>query len=657
MNTLPTDIIALDTETQGLGRDAKLLGISWADASGSGAEAWTDESASVWSQRIEGRNVVMHNAAFDVPVLERNGLVIDNPHDTMVLAHVNDPSHESYSLRECAMREGTAMKQDFAPEDGWESAEWTDEMASYAEADAVATYELYHKYKAQLERDPKALRHYLTIEHPYSVVIREMERVGFTLDLPKLERVRQHLQRKAAGLERVMGKVAGFVPTPAKRYSNETLMGTYVTEEGGLIPAVTTYTTVRSGGACWVKDRALTKQTNREMKLFSKGETYLPSKFEKSVVVYEHCPLVPFNANSGAQIAERLTTLYGWEPAKFTKTGQPATGGEILEDLSYPLARMLTEYATTVKVLGSFIEPFSQKHDDGVLRGRFKQTGTRTGRLSSSDPNLQNIPTRSALGQHVRSLVIAPEGHVIVGIDLSNIEGRLLGEYLARIVGDFSMVEIFEAGIDFHQANADNWGVSRPDAKTLLYAVVYGAGPEKVGHGDKERGKKLMASLEKNAPGIFELKERIWEEARKRDGILHTLFGRRLVYSDIILDNAIETAKRLKKDKPDDYRDVSVKGLARSLVSRAERQIVNALLQGTAADVLKILTLEVRPQIHRANGMIAASVHDELLNYVPSDYAPWVRDQLTKAFTSDTMLKYAPITGDAAIGKSWKEVH
>lgn len=661
MNDKPRMII--DLETQGLGTKPTILGVAWAThefISEHGADEWFDlpEQREILQGWLDTHVAVFHNAPFDVRVLREHGFTVTDFEDTMLLAHVNDPSHEEYSLNACLERAGLESKLEYAPPEGWDNAHWTDEMAEYAAWDAHQTELLYTAERDKLEQDAKALHHYETIERPYQDVILEFERTGFTLDLAKLERVRLHLQRKAAGLERVMSRVAGFIPTEAKRYSNETIMGyAYKAPEGDWIPATTTYTTVRSGGACWVADRALTKQTNRDMKLFDKGETYLPAKFEKSAVMYEHCPLVPFNPNSGAQVAERLQTLYGWEPAKFTKTGIPSTTGEILEDLDYPLAKMLTEYATTVKVLGSFIEPFSQKHDDGVLRGRFKQTGTRTGRLSSSDPNLQNIPTRSALGQHVRSLIVAPEGYVIVGIDLSNIEGRVLAEYLARIVGDFSMVEIFAAGTDFHQSNADNWGVSRSDAKTLLYAVIYGAGPEKVGKGDKERGKKLMASLERNAPGIFELKERIWEEARNRGGVLHTLFGRRLVYRDIIPAEAEKTAKRLKREKPEDYADVSAKQLARSLVSRAERQIVNAVLQGTAADVLKILTLEVRPQIHRAKGLMAAAVHDELLNYIPEMYAPWVRDTLTTAFTSDTMFKYAPISGDAAIGNSWKEVH
>lgn len=652
--------IIIDLEAQGLGTKPKILGVAWAFPEGEyGSFQWHDREyqRKGLQDTFDTHVAVFHNAPYDVRVLTEHGFHVPDFEDTMLLAHVNDPSHEEYSLNACLERAGEDVKIDFKPEGGWDTAEWDEEMAEYAAWDGRQTARLYVKYRDELALDEKALHHYETIERPYQHIILEMERTGFTLDLDKLERVRLHLQRKAAGLERVMGKVAGYVPTEPKKYSQTVPIGTYVTEEDGLKPEMTTYTTTRSGGACWVADRALIRQTNRDMKLFEKGEYYLPAKLEKSLVVFEHCPLVPFNANSGAQVAERLTTLYGWEPAKFTKTGQPSTTGEILEDLDYPLARMLTEYATTVKVLGSFIQPFSEKHENGVLRGRFKQTGTRTGRLSSSDPNLQNIPTRSALGQHVRSLVVAPEGYVIVGIDLSNIEGRVLAEYLMRIVGDDSMVEIFRAGTDFHQSNADSWGVSRNDAKTLLYAVIYGAGPEKVGRGDKKRGKKLMMSLERNAPGIFELKERIWQAARERDGVLHTLFGRRLVYREIVESNALATARRLKKEKPEDYADVSIKGLARSLMSRAERQIVNAALQGTAADVLKILTLQVKPDIVRARAVIAAAVHDELLNYCPVAYAPWLRDRLSDAFTSDTMFKYAPIAGDAAIGHAWSQVH
>jgi DNA polymerase-1 len=166
-----------------------------------------------------------------------------------------------------------------------------------------------------------------------------------------------------------------------------------------------------------------------------------------------------------------------------------------------------------------------------------------------------------------------------------------------------------------------------------------------------------MASLERNAPGLLELKERTFEAARNRDGVIHTLFGRRLCYPDIVPEYATETAKRLKSEKPEDYADITANKLGSSLVSRAERQIFNALLQGTAADVLKILTLKSRPYVHRAGGRLAAAVHDELVIPTPEKYAPWLRDQLTDIFSSTNPLKHCPVTGEAAIGETWQQIH
>lgn len=657
MTTKPRAYI--DLETRGLGPKPTILGVAWAIGDDAGADEWFDtpEQRAILQDVLDNHTTVYFNTPFDVRVLREHGFQVEDFEDTKVIAHCVDPGHEEYTLSACLLRAGLDDKLDYKPEGGWDDAIWTGEMAEYALQDVVQTKALDEQLRAELQSDPKAWHHYETIEKPYADVILLMEATGFYLDLDKLERVKQHLTRKAAGLERVMKRMAGYVPTEAKRYSQETLMGTYVTEEDGLIPAVTTYTTVRSGGACWLADRVHLRQTNREMKLFSKGETYLPAKFEKSVVKYENCPLQEFNPNSGAQVAERLQTLYGWEPVKFTKTGVASTAAEVIEDLDYPLARMVSEYATTQKVLGSFIEPFSHMHVDGVLRGRFNQTGTRTGRLSSSSPNLQNIPTRSTLGQHVRSLVVAPPGHVLVGIDLANIEARLLAEYLARVTGDMSMVQIFLDGIDFHQANADAWGLPRPDAKTALFALIYGAGPEKLGKGDKQRGLQIMAKLEENAASIFALKAATFEAAKRRDGVIHTLFGRRLVYREITEEGAMYTATRLKKEKPEDYADIGVKRLAKSLTSRTERQIFNAALQGTAADILKILTLRVMPAIRRAGARLAAAVHDELIIITPEAYASWLRDQLTAAFTDATMLKYTPVAGDAAIGNAWSEIH
>lgn len=644
------DIIVVDLETRGLRRGVPILGLAWADATGSGAEQWTgsEEQVARWQHVFDTKTLVFHNGKFDVRVLREHGFTIrpGSYHDTQIMAYVLDPTHDSYSLKNCAIREGVSQKLDYAPEGGWDNAVWDEQMAEYAEGDGVAEYELYHVYRERLAADQQALEHYLSIELPFVEVILEMEETGFTLDLPALERLRTELVQQTDELRLAMHLEAGMVPGDTVEYKTRTPLGV---ASGGM----TGINTLAARPYCRLQDKELGR--------CFKGEWRLAKKFEHvdRDVIFDHCKIVEFNPNSGHHIAERLTTLYGWVPTEFTPTKSPKTDAETLGYVSetMPLAKYLVEYAEVNKVLTSFIEPFSTMHDNGVLRANFNQTVTKTGRLSSSNPNLQNVPTRSTLGERVRKLIVAPEGYSIVGIDLSNIEGRLLAEYLALKMGDMGMVETFISGVDFHQANADRWGVSRNDAKTLLYASLYGAGPAKIGGGDKAKGKALLKTLEQNAPSMFELKERAWKGAANTGGILHTLFGRRLVYPDIIPEQALRHAKALKRDDPEKYASDKVEQLARGLTARAQRQVFNALLQGTAADIIKWLTIEAMPLIYQAQGYLAAQVHDEILVYVPTEYAPWLRQQLTDLFTTTELLSYVPVVGTAKIGLSWLQAH
>ena len=642
-------MLTIDLETQGLGNKPKILGIAWAFSSTlSGASEYREEDAPLWQHLFNTHVVCVFNAPFDIRVLRQHGFTVPNFVDAKLLCHAWDSQHDSYSLNDCLMREGLEVKKEFSPPGGWDNAIWSEEMEEYAEHDALQTHRLYESVWGRMQSDSKALKHYLEIEVPYQEVVLHMEANGMPLDLEKLDRVHSHLFKKVAGLRSVMQHIAGHIPTQAKEYSNKTLLGV------GL--EMTTYNTVRSHYACDIADRDKCKVNNRTNKLFKKGELYLPKAYELSEIVYSHCPLIPFNPNSGEHIAERLTTLYGWEPEAFTPTGKPATGAEHLSVLNYHLAQMLCTYAELQKVLSSFVEPFKERHVDGVLRGRFNQTGTRTGRLSSSEPNLQNIPAKGALGKAVRSLISAPQGYSLVDIDLSNIEGRVLAEYLSRIEGDHSMTEVFVSGVDFHQANADAWGVSRRDAKTLLFATLYGAGPEKIGGGDKERGKALLAQLEANAPALFNLKARVLEEARARGGVIHTLFGRRLVYPELLHDNALVLAHRLQDEKPEEFGRVPDWRLAQSFVSKSERQIFNALLQGTAADVLKLLTLRVMSS-KMSSQLLCAAVHDELLMLTPSHSARQLALTLNSIFCDNKLFRFCPITGQSQIGQRWSEIH
>jgi DNA polymerase-1 len=248
--------------------------------------------------------------------------------------------------------------------------------------------------------------------------------------------------------------------------------------------------------------------------------------------------------------------------------------------------------------------------------------------------NLQNIWSSGEIGDTIRSLVTAPPGYKIVDIDLSNIEARVLAHYLSKVFG-FNMLseEFAKPDADLHQANANAWGCSRPEAKTLLFALLYGAGPGKIAIQlgcTLDHAKTLIEGVYAGMP-IKQLKEMLWKTCRQRKGIIYTAMGRRLYYPHI---NSKDFSKR----------------------SQAERQTFNALLQGSAADVLKILTLSILPFAHGVCAFLAGSIHDELLFYCPEAQAPRLAEYLTEQFKAP-LLSHCPIAGEAKIGNTWLEVH
>ena len=288
------------------------------------------------------------------------------------------------------------------------------------------------------------------------------------------------------------------------------------------------------------------------------------------------------------------------------------------------------------------------------------------------------MPSGGAYGHLIRSLVIAPEGNDIVGIDLSNIEGRVLAHYLAMAMGDHSMADIFANGLDFHSMNVVNWGLApgftyeqirdkvdatakaaRNSAKTLLYASLYGAGPEKIGQGDKKKGLALLRTLEENAPAMIALKEQVWDTCARNGGVIHDFFGRRLVYRNMVPEHAMKEAKEMiEADEANKLFSHNPKKIAKMLESRAKRQVFNSLLQGTAASVLKIITLSVfkRRDAEGFSTRFCAPVHDELQMYSLVGETRRLKRMLEEEF-SMPLLTHCDIMGEAAHGKSWGETH
>lgn len=593
--------IALDTETKGLAAKLDAAIPVWCAAF---SERGKDSYCLPWNaakheieRLLDDPEVtfVFWNAAFDVAVLRVHG--VDVPpgryNDGMVMSYVWEPAGE-HSLREWGIRLGM-HKGDFHD---FESG-YSDEMASYCITDTQITLTAFEELKTSLESDPEALDLYLDVELPFIEVIIEMESVGLYIDKKRLPEARQQIKEKL--------------------FDIHTSIETLIPEIPG-------------------KLRELKKKKRDDQLQLKDVRLEFIEERPGSVFVYQEYK--PFNPNSGDQIAQVLMSQ-GWEPKNFSETGKPQTGAGILEDLDaekYPVVPYLLENALLSKIDGTFLSAFDEMSDEhSVLRGSFNQCITLTGRLSSSKPNLQNIPTKGELGQLCRSLVCTPnpEKLKIVSGDLSNIEGRVLAAYLLEVLDDDRLAKVFQKGEDFHSSNAELIGVTRSVAKTLLYAIAYGAGFKKIARTlsvSEKEAKRVMQSLNNKFPALPKLKQWSIEETKRNKGVFHTKFGRRLVYKSVLSSDSEKS-------------------------SRSERQIFNAVLQGTAADIIKKLTIDSFDLIYEYGGRIAASVHDELLIYCPAGTAQELAETLTSVWSSSDYLGSVPITAEFKIGNTWGEIH
>lgn len=660
---LSKPILAVDIETYAIPDRSPLietlpiLGLAVHGDGMSKAIAWEDTSPDELTALFSQHTLVFHNAKFDVRVLRGHGVEIKpgTYHDTMVMAFAHDPTADSYSLRNCAERYTNERKL-FTPDETWSA--WTDEMATYCLQDTVATLALYERVNLLLQQDALAYRHYALIELPFIECIMEMERNGFFIDRAKLSRLYDEMGQEIDDLRKYLAAIVPPQPGETKVYSRgaERLNGKMTRNRKGI----------------WV---------------WFDGDAVDPTNVTHSyarggVRRYDHCIVNEFNPNSGIMVGAVLSRL-GYEPDEedgFTDAGNIKTDAgtlKLVEDTAQDgsdlkvFVSALMRYKVLYKIRNTFLESFKDKlnPEDGYLRGSFNQTVARTGRLSSSNPNLQNIPGRGEFGSIVRSLFIAPPGYKMVASDLSNIEGRVLAHLLSRYIDDLSMVDIFTSGRDFHSMNTINWGfapgytyeqivekvdktakTARNTAKTALYAVLYGSGDKTLGGGDKARGKEIRAKLNENAPNLEKLKELFWERGASNRGLLHTEFGRRLPYVHLVASVCRKEAGDLANEGE------HPKQAARRLNGRAKRQSFNAILQGTAADVLKIIILKTIPVLRKYGAYLCAQIHDEIQCYCPEENAEALARELGELF-SMPLLSHCPISGDPVMGDSWADTH
>ncbi len=345
-----------------------------------------------------------------------------------------------------------------------------------------------------------------------------------------------------------------------------------------------------------------------------------------------------FNINSTRQLGTVLFEDLGLPPVKKTKTGY-STNVDVLNKLrgKHPIIDLILEYRTLTKLKSTYADGLLKViSDDGRIHTSFNMTATATGRLSSTEPNLQNIPVRTELGAELRKMFVAAPGNVLVDADYSQIELRVL----AHIADDEHMIAAFNSGEDIHRVTASQvFGVAqdevtshmRRSAKAVNFGIVYGISEyslsEDLGVSFGEARQYIESYLE-NYSGVAAFMKNVVEEA-KQTGYVSTLFSRK---------------RWLPELKSGNY----------NVRSAAERMAMNSPIQGTAADIIKLAMIRVHKALKEKGlkAKLVLQVHDELIVEAPAEEAEAVMEILTGQMSSVVELK-VPLEAEAKAGKSW----
>lgn len=360
----------------------------------------------------------------------------------------------------------------------------------------------------------------------------------------------------------------------------------------------------------------------------AKLEQELVSTFEPTIVQLKtKQKVIPFNPGSRQQIVDRLVSR-GWQPTEFTEKGNVILSEETLLAMEIPEAKLFLRYFELQKI-SSFLTNWTDKLDkDGRIHGTVISNGAATGRMTHSSPNLGQVPSaRTELGRRCRALFIVPEGHSLVGIDADGLELRMLAHYMQ----DDEYIRAVDSGrkedkSDVHSVNQRAAGIdTRDNAKTFIYAYLYGAGDEKIGSivkGTAKDGKRLKEAFLAKTPALAALKDKVTKLAEK--GSLPGLDGRRLY-------------------------------------TRSAHSALNTLLQGAGACVMKVALVILYRRLTEAGiaFKFVLNVHDEWQIECPTQYAEQIGEMGKQAIKdSGIQLKLrCPLAGDAKIGRNWYETH
>jgi len=542
---------------------------------------------------LKAKQLIGHNIQdFDIPALEKifkvkfkNELVDTLLISRLIWTDIKDRDFKEkivpsqligkHSLDAWGYRLGK-RKGDYLKKNGFEN--WTAEMQEYCENDVEVTYLFYLKILQQNYSDDA-----IDIEHRFAYWIRKQEHQGVNFDLTSAEKLFVFLTKRRLELEQQLTQVF----QPIEKHVDT------------LIP----------------------KRDNKTLG-YVKG---VPVKKFK---------LVEFNPNSRDHIAERLQLKYNWKPLEFTPTGKPEVNERILNNLKYSEATILAEHFLIQKRLGqlsdgeqSYLKLVTKENK---IHGKIITNGAVTGRCTANSPNLQQVVSSSSpYGKEMRSLFVSPSGFRMLGIDFSGLELRVLGHYLHSFDNGKFIQELLEG--DIHTANQRAIGLTnRNQAKTFIYAYIYGAGNEKLGlitGGNSKEGKRLRDNFEKKLPALKYLKQAV--------------------------SNAYHNKKFLK-------------GLdSRKLMCRSEHSALNTLIQSAGAIIVKKGTILLNEKLHKNNFVwgedyaMVLHIHDEMQFIVKENRVDEFKTIAGSIF-DDTQLAMnfrCKLDGEIKVGHNWSETH
>lgn len=550
-----------------------------------------------------------HNAQFEWRHLTECGLYIPYFHDSMVLTFCvitpsmmggtgDEDAMRFYALRHIGHLGLCDAKLEFSNEWG----EFTEEMLVYNKGDARSCKQIVMNLLPIITQDIQTFDAYI-LDLCATVQCAEMSRNGVYIDPDKLTALFIEKEKEHEELLSELRKLCPAVALKTVKFANPKSFTTPISMNG-IYKA---------------------SQIGRYVKIGKEGSDFVYRKIEQ------------FNPGSSLHMAVALRYHCDWEPTKFSKkTGAPSVDASVIDKLSdrYVFAQLIKKYRKTDKLLSTYLKPLQHTDQDNRVHPGFLVCATRTSRLASRGPNFQNIPQGD-----IRKVVTASSKETkIVCIDLSQIELRILAWYMAMIVGKMDeqstyLWKLYEQDADVHEANRQMMNTSRKAAKIAIFLFVYGGGPAKLASSvgiPVTEAKQVMGNLLKNVSALPKLKS-IVEKSAEREEVLRTMYGHKLTYPNLWRSND------------------------RGLIAQAKRQYFNGIIQGSQADIVKILMWQVRRAVESCGAKMLLQVHDEVVFEVPVGNVPWFCDALHDKFNNRTLLRGLKMVAVPGVGDSWAE--